>query len=164
MTTYYEQPKPRPQGGGRIYGSIFERFWEHTHLDPSGCWVWTGSSTDEGYGFLTTKTYTPPKFVSHRLAYELYRGPIPEGLTIDHLCRNRGCVNPWHLEPVTSKENVLRGIGISAMNARKTHCKHGHEFDIRNTYITKEGERACRMCSRLKQRSYVAAKQAATIG
>jgi hypothetical protein len=83
---------------------------------------------------------------------ELFVGPIPEGLVIDHLCRNRGCINPTHMEPVTNAENVLRGEGPTAVNARKTHCKRGHPFDDVNTYVYAKG-RACRMCHQLRQRA-----------
>src|SRR6266576_3456485 len=101
-----------------------QRFW--AKVDRRGseeCWPWQ-ANRGRGYGnvWIAGRMYR-----AHRVAYELLIGPIPEGLTLDHLCRNRGCVNPAHLEPVTSRENTLRGEGISANNARKTHCKHGHE-------------------------------------
>lgn len=73
-------------------------------------------------------------------------GPIPEGMDLDHTCRNRGCVNPEHLEPVTTQVNTLRGIGPTAENARKTHCKHGHPLEGDNLYVDPEGKRKCRAC------------------
>jgi hypothetical protein len=83
---------------------------------------------------------------AHRLAYQLLVGPIPEGLVIDHLCRNPPCQNPAHMECVTHRENTLRGASPHAMNARKTHCKRGHEFTFQNTYVDAKGCRSCLAC------------------
>ena len=96
-----------------------------------------------GYGHFSIKH----KFrLAHRVAYELSVGPIPEGLTIDHLCRNHLCVNPAHLEPTTQRVNILRGTGPSALNAVKTACLRGHSFDAQNTITNKRGTRSCRQC------------------
>jgi hypothetical protein len=116
----------------------------------TGCVVWTGAHDGNGYGNLY---YRPAKrdyryIRAHRLAYELFVGPVPEGLNLDHLCRNPPCFNPAHLEPVTPAENVLRGISPNAINARKTHCKRGHEFNQENTRINCDGYRQCRECNR----------------
>ena len=92
---------------------------------------------------------------AHRFSYELYNGEITGNLTIDHLCRNRNCVNPQHLEVVTIKENVLRGIGPTAINSIKTHCIKGHEFNEKNTYIRPNGDRNCRECNRINARKYI---------
>lgn len=83
----------------------------------------------------------------HRAAYELANGPIPDGMQIDHLCRNRLCCNPDHLEAVTREENIARGNAPHMVNARKTHCKYGHEFSPENTLVTKRGSRSCRQCA-----------------
>jgi len=126
------------------------RFW--AKVDRRGqdeCWPWEASTTVRGYGQL----YAAGRLrLAHRIAYELLVGPIPEGLTIDHLCRNRSCVNPAHLEPVTNRENLLRGVSFSAINAAKTHCKRGHLFDEANTYINHRGHRECRACHRATRR------------
>ena len=111
---------------------------------PIGCWEWTGTMHREGYGALQ---HEQRKMLAHRAVYELLVGPIPDGMTLDHLCRNRACVNPLHLEPVTLAENVRRGESPPARNARKTHCPRGHSYDEGNTYITPStGHRQCRTC------------------
>jgi len=91
---------------------------------------------------------------AHRFAYEALVGPIPEGLKLDHLCRNRACVNPDHTEPVTDRVNTLRGFGPTAMNARATHCSEGHEFTDENTYLNQSGSRVCLTCMRAAQREW----------
>lgn len=121
---------------------------EHKYrVDPeSGCWEWLRAKV-RGYGVVNDPRigHNVP---AHRYVYEINREPIPAGLTLDHLCRNPGCVNPWHLEPVTSGENVLRGTGPSATNLRKTNCKNGHEFSPENTHVTPKGKRQCLTCRR----------------
>jgi HNH endonuclease len=113
----------------------------------SGCWIWVGDRSQKGYARIG-RGRAP---AVHRLIYRLMRGPIPDGLQLDHLCRVRACVNPNHLELVTRKENILRGIGPTANNARKTHCPRGHIYDDSNTYHSR-GQRECRTCKLRGQR------------
>ena len=138
-----------------------QRFW--TKVDFNGpvpecrpelgpCWLWTGSRTPLGYGHFRISS-TEEGYV-HRWAYEFCVGSIPEGLTIDHLCRVRNCVNSDHLEPVTQAENVRRSpIALAAINIRKTHCLRGHLYDEENTYYHPSGKRrTCRTCRRERRR------------
>lgn len=132
-----------------------ERFWEKVDQDgPNGCWIWTGTKNEQGYGRFALFCRPTRQVRAYRYSYELLVGPIPEGLELDHLCRNRGCVNPDHLEPVTHRENTLRGFNPAGMNARKTHCIHGHEFTEKNTIHTKRGGRHCRACKNRDAREY----------
>lgn len=114
------------------------------------CWLWVGAVLPNGY----------PRFnhgsgYAHRVAYEMWVGPIPAGMTIDHMCNVKRCVNPAHLRVASNRENILRSNGPAALNARKTHCKHGHEFTTQNTIAgTRRGNptRECRICKQDRAR------------
>lgn len=133
-----------------------QQFLSSVRVDDNGCWIWTRSQVTNGYGAF----WDGGAITAHRWAYLHFIAPIPEGLQIDHLCRVRLCCNPQHLEPVTPAENVLRGDGLSAVNARKTECKRGHEFTEANTYIGAKGDRSCRACNALRAREYARVKSA----
>lgn len=126
------------------------RLKAYSMQDKSGCWIWQRHVNSGGYG---TVSYLGRKMLAHRASYEEFVGPIPDGLTLDHLCRNTRCVNPEHLEPVTNRENILRGDGLSARRARVTVCPKGHPYDDKNTYRTPDGRRNCRACNRLRARA-----------
>lgn len=115
--------------------------WENT------CIVWIGSIAD-GYGRYKIPG-TKKMAQAHRVAYQFVRGEIPPGLHLDHLCRNRKCVHPFHLEPVTNQQNILRGEGIAGINSRKTHCDSGHEFTPENIYA-RRGRRECLKCKSVR--------------
>lgn len=124
-----------------------DRFWPKVEK-TDGCWNWTASCQAGGYGkFLYDGRVQP----AHRAAYLMLVGPIPPGYQIDHLCRNRKCVNPAHLEAVTQRENWRRGESVPAQRARQTHCKRGHIFDAENTYINSRGHRSCRKCHAISE-------------
>ena len=122
--------------------------------DLGPCWRWVGSKggSKSRYIRFTLGGRYGKAVLAHRFSYGLANGPIPDGLTIDHLCRNTQCVNPDHLEAVTMGVNVLRGNTITAENAAKTHCNRGHEFTEENTRIEGKGLRRCRTCRRESQR------------
>jgi len=107
------------------------------------CWVWEGHVQSDGYPSFVILS---KKVLAHRFSYEEFVGDIPEGLQLDHLCRNRRCVNPSHLEPVTCLENLMRGQTMNVLNKLKTHCKNGHEYTKENTYLRNNGWRYCKIC------------------
>lgn len=126
------------------------RFWAKVDKDNGPvhptlgrCWIWTGARNAAGYGHAHVGA---DQGLAHVIAFELVVGPVPPGLELDHLCRNRPCVNPTHVEPVTHRQNLLRGETIPALNAAKTHCPKGHEYTEANTYRQKSGSRMCRAC------------------
>lgn len=115
----------------------------------TGCWLWSRRKNSNGYARWGRVPFRNAQ--AHRIVWERYNGPIATGLTLDHLCRVRHCVNPRHLEPVTTRENVLRGVGISAVHARKTRCVNGHPFDADNTrHLKHKNGRDCRACHRAR--------------
>ena len=147
---------------GPVPTSVETRFWKYVSPEPnSGCWLWTGAVQSHGYGHI----HSAPdrKWVrAHRLSYEMHKGPIPEGLDLDHKCRVRSCVNPDHLEPVTRIVNLFRS---PIFIGNKTHCKHGHLFDEKNTRRrTDRPGRICRRCHVLGINKMRAKKRETTNG
>jgi len=145
---------------GRPRISPKDRLERNASRIDNGCLVWTGALDQDGYGKLTIprdgEDWTNGLMTvrPHRLAWELAHGPIAAGVTLDHLCRNRACIELTHLEPVSNKENIMRGEGQPAINARKTHCASGHLLGGDNLYLSPEGYRYCRTCRRRASREY----------
>jgi len=125
--------------------TIGERLNKYISKNDNGCWIWNGVRQKSGHGRICINY---KQMGTHRLVYEIYKGKIPEGLVLDHLCKTPSCVNPEHLEPVTQRINLLRGDTVSAKNSIKTHCKNGHEFIGENLRINNRGERCCKICHR----------------
>lgn len=139
--------------------TAFDRVMSKGVPAQGGCIVYSGAKMSAGYGMTSQGK---KRLLAHRVAYEGMVGPVPDGLVIDHLCRNRACVNPYHLEVVTFRENVLRGTSPTADNAKKTHCPKGHPYIEGN--LVKRGRRAgrgreCAACNRARVRAYNAAKR-----
>lgn len=127
----------------------FIRFQRNILIKDNGCWIWQGAKLGKGYGCFHVggkRVYT------HRFAYEYFIGPIPRGLELDHLCRNRDCVNPWHLEPVAHAVNIQRGDNYrsGSFQRNKTHCPQGHPYNEENTIYRSANRvnRHCRICSK----------------
>lgn len=137
---------------------LLERWLEKVDKTKT-CWLWTGHITKDGYGAIQRGPSHPlgrGSSLAHRIGYELLVGPIPIGLELDHICRIRHCVNPDHLEPVTRRINVLRGISPPAKRASRTHCLHGHEYTPENTGHWKRWPhtRRCLTCQRAAYRRW----------
>jgi len=139
---------------------IGERFISKTELcgDDGTCWGWTAGLTGQGYGKFKAHGKT---LLTHRVAWEWLKGPIPDGMFVDHLCRNRRCCNPEHLRIVSPTQNALENSeSICAINAKKTHCLNGHEFTPENTYVMDRPERpgkvrrSCKKCLRDREKVY----------
>lgn len=124
------------------------RFWAKVdRRTPDECWEWTAYRKPSGYGQFSCG---PKRYAAHRFAYVLTFGEPPEGLDLDHLCRNRACCNPFHLEPVTRRVNLRRGVG----HGSETHCPSGHRYSPDNTYVERDGSRKCRTCVLDRMRGY----------
>lgn len=136
------------------------RFWHKVKTVRFGCWGFDTVANSQGYH---TFSIDGKNYKAHRVIWELVNGPIPTGLVIDHLCRNRGCVNPGHMETVTPGENTLRGEGPPAQNARRDLCQRGHPFTRDNLKPQRHGYRRCRECSNMRNRRYMAKRRAARI-
>jgi hypothetical protein len=132
-----------------LQAKVITAFWNKVEIKTEAeCWPWLGNITTQGYGCFNFPVKQRER--AHRLAYELVRGPIPDGKVTDHLCRNRACCNPYHIELVSNKVNVLRGVGRTAINAVKDTCKNGHPFTPENTLGRYGGLwRGCRICKNL---------------
>ncbi len=131
-------------------GNRLEEFLSSRIEEKGGCWIWKGKISPSGYGVLSP--------LAHRLIFSLLKGEIEDGLVLDHLCRNRSCCNPDHLEAVTSAVNVLRGEALPAQYAKRTHCKYGHPFDADNTYFypspNKKLGRLCKTCRNERKKRF----------
>jgi hypothetical protein len=149
---------------GRPARPVIDRIASHVALAETGCLIWTAALGRDGYArvrvIASTRVYK--NVPVHRVVYEYVVGPIPEGMQIDHLCRNRACCRPEHLEPVTIRENLLRGETHAAANAAKTHCANGHPFSGENLSIqVGRYQRVCKACKRAEARRRYWAKQVA---
>jgi hypothetical protein len=137
--------------------------WQHVSPCPNtGCWWWTAALSETGYGNASVAGRFIP---AHRVVYQLVRGEIPRGLHLDHLCRNRGCVNPFHLEPVSVGENSRRGDTgsyLAKINNAKTQCPRGHPYSGDNLFVTRAGKRLCRTCKRMNERAHYWKNKGAT--
>jgi hypothetical protein len=138
--------------------SLNESFMSKVKHIPNGCIVWIAARDSNGYGQFGMPRHLGGAFVrAHRLAYEVCHGQIPAGMVIDHLCNNKRCVNPDHLEAVTQKENCSRAAGIRAR--ARTYCRQGHRYTDENTYFYPSGRR-CKTCLNVRKRKYRAAEKA----
>lgn len=138
--------------------SLLDRLESKYVVDAnSGCWTWTGATANKRdkwlYGIISVNRKLK---MAHRVMYELKVGEIPEGLQLDHLCRNTRCINPAHLEPVTAKENIARSVNFQSS---KTRCVNGHELAGPNLYVKPNGNRECRICRKSQWEAYKARKE-----
>jgi hypothetical protein len=159
--TYTAQHQTKGKPNRFIAGHSLPKHPDYV-VDGNGCWIWQGAHDYDGYGLINRLPLHRGN--AHIYFYKLHVGLVPEGLEIDHLCRVRDCVNPAHLKPKPHKENVLIGESPTAKNARKTHCKRGHELAGDNIYIGSNGGRRCRICQKAYMRAYHLQRKAKRAG
>lgn len=139
----------RCAGGRKVIESFrFDKFLDRIVTDGE-CIIFTGTKSPQGYGSFQSANRV--RMQAHRISYQVFVGPLIDGLVIDHICRNRLCVRPDHLRQVTHQVNILAGVGATAVHAKKTHCVNGHEYTTENTHRTRHG-RACKICRKEKKR------------
>ena len=147
---YYCNQCYRAVRGQYAARTTVERFWEKVTKTET-CWLWTGGHTRESY----PQFWDGKRVLAHRWAYQQFVGPIPPGLHLDHVrergCTSTLCVRLSHLEPVTPRENTMRSNGITAINARKTHCAHGHKYTPETLHMSRTGHRQCRACWKMRR-------------
>jgi hypothetical protein len=132
---------------GRPPTPAIDRFTVKIQKLPNGCWKWIAHLDTDGYGRFYWNGNR--NGFAHQFSYEYFNGPLDKALTVDHMCRNRWCVNPAHLRQITNLENVMIGVGVGAKNARKTVCPLGHTYSTENTYYDKLGYRGCKICRKM---------------
>ena len=146
----------RAMSKNQVNATILKRLEEHRLITPEGCWLWTGHCGKGGYGQIGVGSRTDGTKRTawvHRVSFQLYIGPIPDDLLLDHLCRNRPCFNPLHLQPLTPQENIHRGL-TGKIHDGSTHCPNGHPWNTETTYIHPNGRwRRCRACMAADKRN-----------
>lgn len=145
----------------RTNGPEPKRFWTKVAILENGCWQWKAGKCNGGHGLFHLQG-GKKNIKAHVWAYVKHIGRVPDGKELDHLCRNPACVNPLHLEPVTHRENILRGNSFAAMQARRTHCIHGHPLSGDNLGY-KDGHRWCKLCRHLRYKRWKETKHAASL-
>ena len=146
-------------------GTIEERFYSKVDRDgPGGCWRWIGGTFPANSARYGSFNFRKKTITAHRMSFILSKGEIPVGLHVDHICRNTLCVNPDHLRAISPKENVLIGVGVTAVNHRKTKCGRGHSLSAENLILNRRGHRECRQCKRVTDAAYRFRKRGRKLG